>query len=76
MVDLAVSLGLGEGLSANAPLPRSLGRLVQFGGAHRVGETFAVRRALPPVAQRQLGRLSWSARRAHEHLVGTGRTSW
>jgi hypothetical protein len=76
VVDLAVSLGLGEGLGANAPLPRSLGRLVQFGCAHRAGETFAVRRALPHVAQRQLSRLSWSARQAHEHLVGTGRRSW
>ena len=70
VIDLAVSLGLGEGLGANAPLPRSLGRLVQFGCAHRAGETFAVRRALPHLSQHQLSRLSWSARQAHEHLVG------
>ena len=70
VVDLAVSLGLGEGLRPNAPLPRSLARLVQFGCGHRAGDTFAVRRALPHVPARQLGRLSWSARCAHERLLG------
>jgi hypothetical protein len=76
VVDLAVSLGLGEGLGANAPLPRSLGRLVQFGCAQRAGEALAVRRALPHLSQHQLSRLSRSARRAHEHLVGVApRTS-
>jgi len=69
VVDLAVSLGLGEGLGTNAPLPRSLARLVQFGCAQRAGETFAVRLALPHLTQRQLAGLSWSARRAHDHLV-------
>jgi hypothetical protein len=69
VVDLAISLGLGEGLGPNAPLPRSLVRLVQFGCAHRAGETFAVRLALPHLTRRQLERLSWSARRAHEYLL-------
>jgi hypothetical protein len=35
--DLAISLGLGDGLGASAPLPRSLVRLVQFGCAHGTG---------------------------------------
>jgi hypothetical protein len=75
--DLAISLGLGEGLSSSAPLPRSLVRLVQFGCAHGTGrEGLAVRLALPHVSPRQLGRLSSSARQAHEYLVqGASRTS-
>jgi hypothetical protein len=76
-VDLAVSLGLGEGLSRSAPISRTLGRLVAFDTAHRAGDTLAVRVALGDIPERRAARLSWSARLAHEHLgrraVLTGR---
>ena len=73
LVDLAVSLGLGESLGPNAPMARTLARMVQFGCAQRAGETFAVRLALPDVPARQLTRLSWSARQAHEQLCAARR---
>lgn len=66
-VDLAVSLGLGESLGRNAPISRTLGRMVAFGAARRSGETLAVRRALPDVPERMSGRLSYTARLAHQH---------
>lgn len=67
--DLAVSLGLGESLARNAPISRTLGRMVAFGAAQRSGDTLAVRRALPDVPERMVGRLSYSARLAHEQLA-------
>lgn len=66
-VDLAVSLGLGESLGRNAPISRTLGRMAAFGAAQRSGETLAVRRALPDVPERMTGRLSYTARLAHQH---------
>ena len=66
-VDLAVSLGLGESLGRNAPISRTLGRMVAFGAAQRCSETLAVRRALPDVPERMTGRLSYTARLAHQH---------
>jgi hypothetical protein len=65
--DLAVSLGLGESLARNAPISRTLGRMVAFGAAQRSGDTLAVLRALPDVPERMLGRLSYTARLAHQH---------
>lgn len=65
--DLAVSLGLGESLGRNAPISRTLGRMVSFGAALRSGDTLAVRRALSDVPERMTGRLSYTARLAHEH---------
>ena len=46
MADLARSLGLGTGTGPNAPISRTLGRLVVFGAAQRSGDTLMVRRAL------------------------------
>lgn len=66
-VDLAVSLGLGESLGRNAPISRTLGRMVAFGAAQRSDETLAVRQALPDVPERMTGRLSYTARLAHQH---------
>jgi hypothetical protein len=70
--DLAVSLGLGESLARNAPISRTLGRMVAFGAAQRSGDTLAVRRALPDVPERMLGRLSYSARLAHQQWARLG----
>lgn len=65
-VDLARSLGLGDGLSRNAPISRTLARMVAFGAAARTGDTLAVRLALADVPQRQLRRLSRTAQLAHQ----------
>ena len=74
-VDLAVSLGLGESLGRNAPISRTLGRMVAFGAAQRSDETLAVRQALPDVPERMTGRLSYTARLAHQHWAHHGRAA-
>jgi hypothetical protein len=66
-VDLAQSLGLGQGLDKNAPISRAVARMVAFGAADRTGATLAVRTALPDVPLQQRRRLSMSAQLAHEH---------
>ena len=71
-IDLAVSLGLGESLARNAPISRTLGRMVAFGAAQRSGDTLAVRRALPDVPERMVGRLAYSARLAHQQWARLG----
>lgn len=75
-VDLAVSLGLSPHLGRNAPISRTLARMAAFGAAQRDGDTLAVRRALPDVPDRLAGRLSHTARLAHQQWAGhTPRTS-
>jgi hypothetical protein len=69
MVDLAVNLGLGEGLTKNGKLSKGIDRLVRFGAADWVGDELQVRRALALLPQRYLGNLGYSARRYHEELV-------
>ncbi len=69
LVDVAVSLGIGEGTGRNSVLARALGRLVRFGVAEWRGDVLAVRRALAPLPARQLARASYSARKAHERIV-------
>lgn len=64
-VDLSRNLGLGDGLGRNAPVSRTLARMVAFGAAARTGDTLAVRLALADVPDRQLPRLSRSAQLAH-----------
>ena len=54
---LASSLGLGSALGRNAPVNRTLGRLVEFGIARIDGKAFAVRRLFPPLAARQITRI-------------------
>ena len=71
MADLARSLGVSTGKGANAPISRTLGRLVVFDAAHRSGDILAVRRALPDVPPRLIAVLSASARLAHERLGHT-----
>lgn len=69
IADLATSLGLGTGMGPNAPISRTLARVVAFDAARRVGDTLAVRLALPDLAARRLARLSNTARLAHQHLA-------
>lgn len=49
-------------------------RPVWFDAAGRTGDTLAVRVALPEVPARRLGRLSASARLAHQHLAAMAGT--
>jgi hypothetical protein len=65
--DLATSLGLGDGLGRNAAMSRTLARMVSFDVAVRTDDTLAVRLALPDVPDRMVGRLSHTARLAHQH---------
>lgn len=53
----AASLGLGHTEALNAPLVRTLGRVVRFGMAAIEDEHLAVRRRLPPLARRHIARL-------------------
>ena len=73
LVDLAQSLGLGEGLGKNSLLMRALARLVNFDVARWEGDVLAVRRRLAPLPERQVSRLSASAARAHVQLTGRPR---
>ena len=66
----ASSLGLGRGSGRNAPVNRTLGRLVDFGIARLDGLAFAVRRSFPPLAARQIARLPDHLVELHaEHLA-------
>lgn len=71
VVDLAVSLGLGEGTGRHAAITRTLERLVSFGVARWLPDgRYAIRRALAPLPEYRARRLSLSARRFHEAQTG------
>lgn len=57
LAPLARELGLGPNTSRSSQVVHTLTRLVTFGMAHVWGDTFAVRLAVPPLAQRHLRRL-------------------
>lgn len=69
LTDLSVSLGLGEGLGRHSLLARSLHRLAHFEAARWSGDTFQVRRALPPLPLRLARNLNHSSYRLHEEYV-------
>ena len=69
LVDLSVSLGLGEGLGRNSLIARALGRLARFDVASWRREQLAVRRALPLLPLRHHSRLSYTAMQLHEEFV-------
>lgn len=78
ITDLSISLGLSAHLGRNAPITRTLSRMVMFGAATRSGDTLAVRRALPDVPERMASRLSYTAQLAHRrwaHLGPQGATA-
>jgi hypothetical protein len=67
VVDLAVSLGLGEGTGRNAAITRTLARLVSFDVARWLTDgRYAIRRALAPLPEHRVRRLSTSARLFHQ----------
>lgn len=69
LVDLATSLGLGEGLGRHSPLVRAVSRLVRFEVIRVSGSVLLVRRALAPLSENRVRRLSASARFAHEQAA-------
>jgi hypothetical protein len=70
LAELAHWLGLGAGVSPNAPVSRTLLRLVRFGLCAVVGSrTLAVRRTAPPLRSTQLERLNPRIQRVHTTLL-------
>ena len=78
---LARDLGLGDNLSRNSRIAKTLDRLCQFELAHWVGGDLAVRTVVAPLPERQLARLSpelvglhhWMVRRQQgQHRPGVG----
>ncbi len=70
LAELAHWLGLGAGVSPNAPVSRTLLRLVRFGLAGVTGtRTLAVRRTAPPLRSSQLDRLNPRLQRVHATLL-------
>ena len=66
---LARDLGLGDSLSRNAVMSRTLARLCQFDMAQWVGGELSVRTVVAPVPERHLRRLSPDLVRVHEVMV-------
>jgi hypothetical protein len=64
--ETARALGLAYTRGATSPFGRALQRCVLFGVAHELGGGLAVRRRVPPVSARQLGRMPETLRSAHE----------
>ena len=74
LADLAASIGLGRGTAENSPIQKALDRVVRFGLARWDGR-LAVRTSAPPLACRQLGRLSPDLQAAHQALVDANRAA-
>jgi len=74
--ETARALGLGDGLGRNAPILRSVNRMIQFGMAISTGEgQLAARRRLPPLASRHLERLSPALREEHHRWQAAAQRS-
>ncbi len=66
LADTARALGLGDRGGRHSPFLRSVNRTIQFGMAMMTGpEELSVRRRLPPLARRQVERLSPALQDAH-----------
>jgi hypothetical protein len=67
LAETARALGLGDRGGRHSPFLRSVNRTIQFGMAMVTGPSeLSVRRRLPPLARRQLDRLSPDLRAAHD----------
>jgi hypothetical protein len=76
VAELAAALGLGANSAAgkSSPVVRTLKRLMMFGMArHGANGTVEVRRRIPPLALRQVHRLSPPLRQAHERILAAHR---
>lgn len=70
LAELARAIGLGTGTGHNAPISRTINRLVSFDFAAKWGEsTLAVRRKVGPLSARQVARLSPQLAQVHHRLV-------
>ncbi|HKA04489.1 MAG TPA: hypothetical protein VKD67_09170 [Acidimicrobiales bacterium] len=67
--ETAGALGLSATSGRHSPFARTLQRCVQFGLAQPQGRGMAVRRRLPPLSQRQLGRLPAGVQSSHADWV-------
>jgi hypothetical protein len=70
---LALSLGLGHGTGRNAPVVRTLHRLVGFGVARIAWDAYAVRATIPPLSASQLRRLPRYLAERHDHDLDAAR---
>lgn len=76
LCELAEALGLGERHAAkNAPIRRTLHRMIRFGLADWTGRALHVRTVVPPVAQRHLDRLSPRLQHLHHAAVARQRAA-
>ena len=71
VAETSQALGVGNREGSSSPILRTLARLEQFGVAcaDPLSPTIAVRRNLPPVTRRQLGRLPLPIQRQHARLA-------
>ncbi len=63
--ELSTSIGLGHGTARNAPIVRTLTRLVEFGMAATGGTAYAIRPCFPSLPARLLERLPQSLVDSH-----------
>lgn len=73
LAQFASSLGLGASTGRNSTVVRTLRRLVAFGMADWRGDAFLVRRAVGPLPERQLRRVSPVVAERHRRLVAARR---
>jgi hypothetical protein len=65
----ARQLGLGAGTGRNAPITRTLARLLGFSLASARGDAYALRLAFPSLARRHLERLPQKLVEAHQRFM-------
>jgi hypothetical protein len=76
LAETARSLGLGDRGGRHSPFLRSVNRTIQFGMATTAGTgPLLVRRRVPPLARRQIDRLSPDLQESHERWASAG-VSW
>lgn len=75
LVDLALSLGLGEGIGRNSKLAKGLDRLVRYDVVRLDAQGLAVRRALAPLTEYRAVTLSPSAYGFHRQATERLRTA-
>ncbi len=73
LAPMAAELGLGNGTGRNAPLVRTLSRLVSFEMAAIRSEALAVRTMMPPLARRHSLRLPSHLAERHREEMESGR---
>ncbi len=69
LAETANALGLSLTAGVHSPFGKALNRLVMFGVAHETARGIAVRRQIPPLAQRQLRKLPVHLQEAHTDWV-------